>query len=165
MLIDFDAIKAAAPMRTVLEHYGIDVDRRGLAVCPFHDDRQPSMKVYADGFYCFSCGAGGDAVTFVARKEGVRNTEAARILSIIGGLTLTDDFRTREKLRKAAQEKRQRQHEREAMEARYDALCAERRALCETMRREEPFGDLWCIAANRLPSIEGELDGIFEAMG
>ena len=68
VLIDYAAIKAAVPMERVLLAYGIRVER-GKAICPFHADKRPSMKVYADGYYCFSCGNGGDAIKFVARMS------------------------------------------------------------------------------------------------
>ena len=41
----FEAVKDAVPTITAAEHYGIEVKRNGMACCPFHDDRTPSMKV------------------------------------------------------------------------------------------------------------------------
>ena len=79
-LVDFDGIRAAATMAAVLDFYGIPV-KNGLALCPFHPDRNPSMKVYRDGFYCFSCGTGGDVVKFVALKEGIRPSASGPTLS------------------------------------------------------------------------------------
>lgn len=51
------------------------------AICPFHDDSHPSMHLYRDGFYCFTCGAGGDVVTFTARLFGLKNRQAAEKLN------------------------------------------------------------------------------------
>src|SRR5690242_11706358 len=46
-----------------------DRSRRSWWACPFHDDRNPSLKVEPGGvrFHCFGCGAHGDAVDFVRR--------------------------------------------------------------------------------------------------
>ena len=63
--------------------YGIQVNRHGMAVCPFHNDKNPSMKV-DKRFHCFACQADGDAVDFVSRLFGLPGKEAA--------MKLADDF-------------------------------------------------------------------------
>ena len=63
--------------------YGIRVRRNGMAVCPFHNDKNPSMKLDMR-FHCFGCGADGDAVDFVSRLYGLPSKEAA--------MKLADDF-------------------------------------------------------------------------
>lgn len=72
--IDFQAVRAALDFKTVLSHYGIKHVGTGdqvKIVCPFHDDHKPSCGVnFAKGvFNCFSCGAKGNTMEFVARKE------------------------------------------------------------------------------------------------
>ena len=57
--------------RQAAESAGIHVNRSGMAVCPFHDDRNPSMKFYGRRFHCFGCQADGDAVDFTARFYGI----------------------------------------------------------------------------------------------
>jgi len=49
---------------------------RGL--CPFHEDRAPSLVVYPDPgtFHCFGCGAHGDAITFLQKVEHLSFTQA-----------------------------------------------------------------------------------------
>ena len=62
----FEQVKECVTARQAAEHYGIKVKRNGMACCPFHKDRHPSMK--ADKIYhCFACGVGGDAIDFTAR--------------------------------------------------------------------------------------------------
>ena len=41
----YETIKAAVPVRQAAEHYGLKVNRNGMACCPFHNDRHPSMKL------------------------------------------------------------------------------------------------------------------------
>ena len=73
----FEQVKECVTARQAAEHYGIKVKRNGMACCPFHKDRHPSMK--ADKIYhCFACGVGGDAIDFTARLFGISQYEAAK---------------------------------------------------------------------------------------
>lgn len=56
----FETVKQSVTTRQVTERYGIKVGRNGMACCPFHKDRTPSMKV-DECYYCFGCGALGVA--------------------------------------------------------------------------------------------------------
>lgn len=58
-------IKETLDMRQICESYGIEVNRAGFILCPFHSEDTPSLKLYADGWHCFGCGAGGDVIDFV----------------------------------------------------------------------------------------------------
>ena len=103
-------VKETVDMRQVAEHYGIKVDRRGWCVCPFHPDRHPSMKLFPDirGYYCFTCGAGGDQITFAARYLGVRNAAAARELAEAFRVPVEEPatYRERREAQLAARERR-----------------------------------------------------------
>ena len=162
VLIDYAAIKAAVPMERVLLAYGIRVER-GKAICPFHADKRPSMKVYADGYYCFSCGNGGDAIKFVARMEGLQNHEAAARVAEIGGMTLSEsDYRGRESARRIAAARLSEERRREALRCEYGMLCDERHKLLREAEFGIPLSEEWCAAVRRLEKIEVELDGLFE---
>ena len=50
------------------------------AICPFHDDHKPSCHIYHDHFYCFVCGANGDAITWLMEVEGLTYPEAREAL-------------------------------------------------------------------------------------
>lgn len=63
----FEVVKQSVTVREAAEMYGIEVNRGGMACCPFHDDRHPSLKLNEDYFYCFGCGATGDVIDFTAR--------------------------------------------------------------------------------------------------
>lgn len=79
----FEAVKGNVTTRQAAEMYGIRVNRHGMAVCPFHNDKNPSMKVDMR-FHCFACQADGDAVDFVSQLFGLPSKEAA--------MKLADDF-------------------------------------------------------------------------
>jgi hypothetical protein len=61
------------------ESYGIQV-KRNTMLCPFHDDKHPSMSIKDNRFRCWSCGWKGDAIDFVMKKEGCTFHEAVRRL-------------------------------------------------------------------------------------
>ena len=52
----FEAVKESVTTRQAAEYYGVQVGRNGMACCPFHDDKHPSMKVDRR-FHCFGCQA------------------------------------------------------------------------------------------------------------
>lgn len=60
---------------TVLQPDGADTDRyRGS--CPWHPGTGRSLYVSPEGWYCFDCGAGGDAAQWIVRRDGVGTDEA-----------------------------------------------------------------------------------------
>ena len=81
----FEVVKQSVTAREAAELYGIAVGRSGMACCPFHDDRHPSMKVDAR-FHCFGCGADGDVIDFTARLYDLSPKEAAEKLAQDFGL-------------------------------------------------------------------------------
>ena len=62
----FEVVTQSVTAREAAELYGIAVGRGGMARCPFHDDRHPSMKVDTR-FHFVGCGADGDVIDFTAR--------------------------------------------------------------------------------------------------
>lgn len=72
----FLEVKEYLTAKQVAENYGLHVKKNGLACCPFHDDKHPSMKIDKN-YHCFACSAGGDAVDYVSRMFGLSQYEAA----------------------------------------------------------------------------------------
>jgi hypothetical protein len=56
--------------------------------CPLHDDRKPSCHIYDDHFYCFGCGARGNAVDWLTLIEGFERDAAIELLANWRGPTL-----------------------------------------------------------------------------
>ena len=92
--------------------YGIPVSRHGMAVCPFHNDKNPSMKLDMR-FHCFACQADGDAVDFVSRLFRLPGKEAA--MKLANDFSIPYDARKkpsiRPKIRAPTPEQRYRQEE------------------------------------------------------
>lgn len=52
----FETVKNNVSLREAAQAYGLEVNRHGKALCPFHNDRHPSLYVANDHYYCFTCG-------------------------------------------------------------------------------------------------------------
>ena len=83
----YETIKAAISVKQAAEHYGLKAGRNGMACCPFHNDRHPSLKLNEDYFFCFGCGAKGDVIDLVARLFYLTSLQAAQKLASTSGLT------------------------------------------------------------------------------
>ena len=62
-------------------------------LCPFHSEKTPSFTVYPqdNSFYCFGCGAGGDAITFIRKRENLDYPDAVEFLANRAGITIVRD--------------------------------------------------------------------------
>ena len=77
----YETIKAAISVKQAAEHYGLKVSHNGMACCPFHNDRHPSLKLNEDYFFCFGCGAKGDVIDLVARLFSLSSYDAVKKLA------------------------------------------------------------------------------------
>ena len=99
------------------------------------------MKIYPDGkgYYCFSCGSGGDQIKFVARYQDVGNYEAAKELAAAFGIPINVPVTYREK-REAEKAQRQRRELVAFVQRSKMYLTAYRGLVCEAIReRNEHF--------------------------
>lgn len=84
-------IKSTVAPADAARQYGLPVQRNGMALCPFHNDTHPSMKLYDDHFYCFACGAHGDVIDLTSRLLGVSFVEAVHRLEADFSISPNDD--------------------------------------------------------------------------
>jgi DNA primase len=58
------------------------------ARCPFHEERSPSFSVNPDRqfYYCFGCGAGGNAITFIMEYDNLEFPQAVDNLAGLAGM-------------------------------------------------------------------------------
>jgi hypothetical protein len=82
----FETVKQSVTARQAAKAYGLEVDVHGMALCPFHDDHHPSLKL-DQRFYCFGCGAGGDVIDFTTKLFGVSLKDTAQKLAEDFGIT------------------------------------------------------------------------------
>ena len=66
-----------------------------VGCCPFHSEKTPSFTVFpgTESYYCFGCGAGGDAITFVMQSEGLEYRDAVEQLAKAAGIPLEEEPR------------------------------------------------------------------------
>ena len=77
----FEIVKYGVSCREAAELYGVEVNRYGMALCPFHNDRHPSLYVADDHYHCFACGEHGDVIDFVSRLFQLSLYDAAQKLA------------------------------------------------------------------------------------
>ena len=88
-------IKYRNPIEDVIAPY-VSLKRAGKnlkGLCPFHNEKTPSFTVYpeSNSYYCYGCGNGGDAVTFIKNIENLDYIEALKSLADRAGITIPED--------------------------------------------------------------------------
>lgn len=88
-------LKMKTDIEDVISAY-VTLKRRGatlVGLCPFHNEKTPSFTVYpaTQSFYCFGCGAGGDAITFLKRIENLDYLDAVKTLAQRAGLQMPQE--------------------------------------------------------------------------
>lgn len=155
-----DEIKRSTDIKEVFRRYGVQTNNRGFARCPFHSgDREPSLKVYKDSFFCFGCNESGDVFDFVQKMENCSFAEAFKIL---GGNyekpTAREIFsvyhRKNDVIRK--QKRKQRLHDEWLKDI--ERLKAELAELETKIEMLTPLTDKWCDFMSRKITVSGQLD-------
>ncbi len=121
----FDSVRRSVTARQAAEAYGLAVGRHGKALCPWHDDRRPSLSFdpRTGRCKCFACGAGGSSIDLAARLLGCDPLEAARRLNADFGIG-ADDAGARPELPPTGETLAQhRARVRAGANRRYSALC------------------------------------------
>lgn len=88
-------LKMKTDIEDVISTY-VTLKRRGatlVGLCPFHNEKTPSFTVYpaTQSFYCFGCGAGGDAITFVKKIDNLDYLDAVKTLAQRAGLQMPQE--------------------------------------------------------------------------
>ena len=84
----YETVKGRVTPQMAAERYDLPVNRSGMACCPFHNDRTPSMKLYPDHFHCFGCGQTGDVIDLTAQLTGQNARDAAGRLATDFGIPM-----------------------------------------------------------------------------
>lgn len=168
---DIELVKSQVNMRMLAEHFGIRVSRKGMALCPFHSDKNPSMKAHSgyldhDGYYCWSCGAGGTIFNFVMDYCNLGFEDAVKYVATEFEIRITDEQElSPEEKSKIAHQHRMRElnAEIDAMYLRTLSALAEKIQFYEKlMQAVEPFGGTFCWISNQLPVLRGQWEEIYD---
>ena len=90
-----DEILLRNDIETLISGY-VPLKRAGSnlkGLCPFHSEKTPSFTVYPseNSFYCFGCGVGGNAITFIRQIEHLDYPDAVEFLAKKAGITVIRD--------------------------------------------------------------------------
>ena len=98
MMIPREVVEEVRRRTDIVELIGsyVTLKRAGSnfgGLCPFHSEKTPSFTVFPDSesFYCFGCGAGGDAITFVMKNENLDYPSAVEVLAGRAGIQIVKE--------------------------------------------------------------------------
>ena len=154
----FEAVKTSINTREAAARYGVEANRHGKALCPFHNDRNPSLFVDDDHYHCYACGEHGDVIDFTAKLFGLKLYEAAQKLAYDFGIT--QDKAMQEKLNRKSEAQRLRENEKLCFSAllEYMKLLQEWKVLYAPRTPEDRHHDRFVQACHDLSYVEYLVD-------
>lgn len=169
-----DLILELVDIRDVAKAYGIEFNRHGFALCPFHSEKTASFKRWNKGFaHCFGCGKTVSTVSMVKELFGITQFEA--ICKINEDFKLGFPIGKRQTLRQRVDSQRRvkairdRTHylkmEQDKWDRRYHFLMDEWCKYDRIIRQNKPscieeITDEYAFALHKIKEIEYELDGM-----
>lgn len=151
-----DDIRTRYSMRDVLAMYGIAPNHSGFVICPFHNEKTASMKIYPTSFYCFGCHAGGDIFTFVQKMEQCDFKTAFKKLGGDYGSGLSDAAIMRIKQRELERSRKERILKK--AQDNYYRACNQLSKQRDLIASLGPMTDEWCRANDDLVKLEAAAD-------
>ena len=154
----FSTVKTNISTINAAERYGIEVKRIGKALCPFHNDRHPSLFVGDDHYHCYACGEHGDSIDLVAKLYDLPLHAAARKLASDFGLT--PDKTIQKKQNRKSEAQRLRENEKLCFSAllEYMKLLQEWKLLYAPRTPEDTPHDRFVQACHKLDYVEYLVD-------
>ncbi len=158
----FETVKNNVSLREAAQVYGLAVSRHGKALCPFHNDRHPSLYVADDHYYCFACGEHGDVIDFTARLFDLKPYDAA--IKLVWDFHLDPDKPPNaaaldaRRIRTEAQMLRENEHLCFSVLSDYYRCLRDWKTDYTPQTPEEPVHPLFVEACHKLSQIEYELD-------
>ena len=158
----FGTVKTSINTKEAAARYGVEVNRHGKALCPFHNDRHPSLFVDDNHYHCFACGEHGDVIDFTAKLFGLKLYEAAQKLAYDFGITQDKppDKATLEKLNKKSEAQRLRENEKLCFSAlmEYYKLLQEWMVVYAPRTPEDEHDDRFVESCHKLDYVEYLVD-------
>ena len=158
----FATVKTSINAREAAARYGVEVNRHGKALCPFHNDRNPSLFVDDDHYHCYACGEHGDVIDLTAKLFGLKLYEAAQKLAYDFGITQDKppDKAMQEKQNRKSEAQRLRENEKLCFSAlmEYYKLLQEWKVLYAPRSPEDTPHDRFVQACHHLSYVEYLVD-------
>ena len=143
----FETVKNNVSLREAAQAYGLEVNRHGKALCPFHNDRHPSLYVANDHYYCFTCGEHGDVIDFTARLFHLDPDKPPSAAAL-----------NAKRIRTEAQKLKENERLCFSVLSDYYRCLEEWKAYYAPQTPDEPVHDLFVEACHKLSQIEYELN-------
>lgn len=89
-MLDFQTICDRVSAESAARRYGMEINRHGRALCPFHDDTHPSLSFKGNRFRCWACNSYGSAIDLVAGLFKLSVREAAEMIAADYGINGSD---------------------------------------------------------------------------
>ncbi|KLU61454.1 DNA primase [Peptococcaceae bacterium CEB3] len=132
------------PLNAVIQRY---VDTEILwksghlwILCPFHQDKNPSLSIKGQYWKCFGCGAGGDGVEFVARLHNLPKVQAAKQIAEDFGLPANTSKQQRQQIATAKLARQRKKTFDAEVERAYQDLCDVRIECCKAIDSTGEYG-------------------------
>lgn len=158
----FSAVKAHISTIDAAERYGIEVRRNGMALCPFHNDRTPSLYVADDHYHCFGCGEHGDSIDLAAKLYDLPMHKAAQKLAADFGIAVDEpiskDIQDKRRRKNEAQKLRENEHLCFSLLREYSERLEHWKAEYAPRAPEEQWDDHFVEACKRQDHVEYLLD-------
>ena len=163
-----EAVKRAVSSQQAALAYGIEINRKGFAKCPFHSEKTASLKFFPDGgFKCFGCGAAGSVIDFTMQLFDLGFRETVTKLDYDFNLGLSGQKPSRKQRVETAKRIRENE-EKERLRAQYELnmeniahIACEGYLQCkEDIKRyapkteDEPWDDRFCLALKEITKYE-----------
>lgn len=140
-----EEIKQNITMSEVLAKYGIKV-KHGMACCPIHGEKHPSMQVFKDGYKCYACGSHGDVITFVMEMEHCDFKTA--FISLGGTYEKHKSQMSRTNTLTKFARNKTRVKAKSNAEADFRKMIDDAIKRCDKAIEGDPFSDRWCFGIN-----------------
>lgn len=148
-----EEIIATTSMFDVLVQYGVRV-RRNMCCCMFHNEKNPSMKVFKDGVQCFVCNQNWNVFDVVMQLVGCDFNTA---FDLLGG-NEKPSWKSYVMASRARNKKKKEKELIRHQEQKFKEQRAKVMALREIIRTETPYSDTWCYSQNKVVYEEYLLD-------
>lgn len=161
-------INASVTMEDVLNEYAPSTPRRGRRCpCPIHNGEDYNFSFTEHRYKCFSCGAGGDVISFVKEVCGLQSmSDAMKRINAdmhlglpIGEQSKVDDA-VIEKLRMKRKERKEQEERKAAYDEESNRLWDEWVKLDKTRREADPTSDEYAAAVKRIDVISYMIDSL-----
>lgn len=87
----FDDVKQAVSIEDAARCYGLTI-KNGITLCPFHNERTGSLKLYSDHFHCFGCHEHGDVIKLTSQLLRLSPIDSAHRLAADFNVIIHDDY-------------------------------------------------------------------------